>query len=135
MCLARVTKKIEKPTNAVVRAWGRFDFDCDYDKNTLSQLRFPYHSSTEVSFNKWMKANNWQNGDPPYLLGFHKYRYKKSAVAECNSEELVIPVQLRKVRTMGKQGDCLVLVADEMRVLKTDAVKAYNDYRKKRNYR
>ncbi len=121
MCLAKVTKKILEPTNEVLPAWGVFKLYNDY---TIGSQYFP--SITPIKFNVWLKASEQtlSTFDVNYQSGFHKYRARSAAAEHANYLQIAIPVQLRKVRTLGIQEEHVVYVADEMKVLKKDVVEA-----------
>ncbi len=137
MCLNTITKRIDEPSKTIVKAWGIFNIFGGCEDGPINQVQIEPHcryNGNPIKFGKWEKADNvrdYSNGGNTYLCGFHKYTNKRAAERLRDYHNLVIPVQLRKVRTVGEEAGKRVLVADEMKVLKKDAMKAFKEWKRR----
>lgn len=116
MCLEFITMRIEKPTKKVVMAWKRFSMkegDPDHIYPAVIQV-----NASPIKFGVWCKARNVVG--LVYKLGFHAYKTRREAGLHDGVPTLpTYKVALRGVRTIGVQGAKRVLVADEMKVLRS----------------
>ena len=134
MCLHKITKRIDQPTDKIVKAWGVFEVCCVYARVRDIEIAPQIQQGPTIRFGRWEKADNPSGNDSTgavYYCGFHKYTSKKSARRIDCCGFLTVPVQLRKVRTVGEQDGQKVLVADEMKVMKKDAMRAFKEWKER----
>jgi hypothetical protein len=118
MCLSRITKRIDQPTDDVVKAWKIFNSNAARTCLTALYQHIDYKKRT----GKWTgsrKVKLYLNEGETYITGFHAFRYKKHAIDAISSawlrrSAILIPVELRKVTTLGIDHDVKAIVAREM---------------------
>src|SRR5579871_4930303 len=129
MCLYRITERFDPPKRGIVLAWKNFTLTWDYSKLTATVLGLqpsqrpwraqPYRTGVWLKAKK-NKIDAWGHFEGrservQYLAGFHGYASRSTAGRSRGNMGVTIPVQFRKIRTVGRQAG-VTYVADEMRI-------------------
>lgn len=132
MCLDNVL--VENPSISKLRNFGvQFDkltgypmafklFDLEPSLKD-DHLQFPYgDNGSPIKFLTWLNEYDFRWNkycsqiNSHYKTGFHSY-VKRNQLCECVSEEVLIPVLLRNIHTIGYQSGEKVLVSKYMMML------------------
>lgn len=120
MCLERVTKRYQKPTNKVIWVYKKFTF---YGNKIL----FHYQGGS-TSVGVWVKSSNRNlisdlatGEEQNYKSGFHAYSvFKQAQKILGKHDKKILRVKFRKVVAEGVQDGASVVVAKEMYIPKTE---------------
>lgn len=123
MCLNTITKRVEKPSKKVTKAWKIFNIDPATGQ--LKNYYLPHKPSPKQGF--WMKAIEEEiysnDSNEKYFSGFHCYTNKKQALAfhgnPLGRNIVLIEVKIKEITTYGTQWSwplCESIVARQMLV-------------------
>jgi hypothetical protein len=120
MCLRTITREFTGTNMKVTRVWKEFIIDRCGDKEVNLQALFFYGIYQKEDWGVWLKTPKTRrkirtdaNPDKGYRAGFHGWKRKP-----CNNHDNLIPVEFRRIHTLGKQDGIDVYVAYEMRIPK-----------------
>jgi hypothetical protein len=97
MCLNKVIKRIKNPSSKVVKCWKVFM--PVYRDNARLEFVFGSGPTTRET---WLQAESRGNED----FGFHFFYSKMGAENWRAGSQIVLPVLVRKVHTIGKHDSC-----------------------------
>ena len=123
MCLDTITKRVEKPSKKVTRAWKIF-----YKPSPNELNNFYYRYVAKITLGRWQTAEEVElttdSARENYLSGFHCYLNKEDALRRHAKDlekpyNVLIEVKVKEITTYGTQWisfPCESIVARQMLV-------------------